>query len=111
VVNSGLARGTVKPPSEAEVQEHLDGEGKRMFTRARDAQAGSIFDREYFDTQIDGHRRLLSIQRDYLMAGRNLDLINVAKLATGVIEEHLRLLADIASEMGNATTTGIAPSP
>jgi hypothetical protein len=74
----------------------------------RTAQPGGTFDREYFDAQTQGHERLLRIQDDYLRSGRNLDSINVAKLARGMIKEHLQLLADIKTEIASGTT-GAAP--
>jgi hypothetical protein len=54
---------------------------------------------------------LLRIQETYLNSGRNnRDFINAAKLARGMIKEHLQLLADIESEIDfGGTTTGAAP--
>jgi hypothetical protein len=45
--------------------------------------------------QVEGHRKLLDIQEVYLKAHDNLDQTNVAKLAHGMIKEHLTLLADM----------------
>ena len=104
----GLVNGTVTHPSEAELEEHLDPAGREMLQKMRSAQAGAMFDRAYLDAQTDGHQQLLRIQDDYLRSGGNPDNINVAKLARGMIKEHLQVLADIKMEMG-PNTTGAEP--
>jgi len=109
--NPGLMEGTIKPPSEAEVEQHLDQRGREKLEKMRAAPAGTEFDREYLAAQATGHLELLRIQETYLNSGRNNhDFINVAKLARSMIKEHLQLLADIESEieLGGATT-GAAP--
>jgi putative membrane protein len=68
-----------------------------------------MFDRDYLMAQTEGHEKLLTIQENYLKSGQNLDSVNVAKLASLQIKEHLQLLADIDSETGGAGTTGAAP--
>jgi putative membrane protein len=100
----GLVNGTVTHPSEAELEEHLDSAGRETLQKMRSAQAGAMFDRAYLDAQTDGHQQLLRIQEDYLRSGGNPDNINVAKLARGMIKEHLQVLADIKMEMGPSTT-------
>jgi len=100
----GLVNGTVTHPSEAELEEHLDSAGRETLQKMRSAQAGAMFDRAYLDAQTAGHRQLLRIQDDYLRSGGNPDNINVAKLARGMIKEHLQMLADIKMEMGSSTT-------
>lgn len=50
---------------------------------------GDRFDRMYIVGQIDGHRRLLSIQERYLQEGRNPHHRHIAMLASGRIREHL----------------------
>jgi putative membrane protein len=77
----------------------------------RAAPSGTEFDREYLAAQATGHLELLRIQETYLNSGRNnRDFINVAKLARGMIKEHLQLLADIGSEIDfGGATTGAAP--
>jgi putative membrane protein len=107
--NPGQVSGTVKPPSEAELQASLDQNAKQTVEKMRSAPAGAVFDREYLEAQIQGHEQLLRIQEDYLKSGRGLGSVNVAKLARGMIKEHLQLLADIRGEMGSGNTTGAAP--
>jgi putative membrane protein len=109
--NPGLTNGAVKPPSEAEVEEHLDGRGREELEKMLAKPAGTEFDREYLAAQATGHLELLRIQENYLNSGRsNRDFINVAKLASRMIKEHLQLLADIESEIEfGGETTGAAP--
>ena len=106
-----LIDGTVKPPSDAEVEQYLDRRGREKLEKMRAAPAGTEFDREYLAAQATGHLELLRIQETYLNSWRNnRDFINVAKLARGMIKEHLQLLADIESEIDfGGTTTGAAP--
>ena len=106
-----LIDGTVKPPSDAEVEQYLDRRGRERLEKMRAAPAGMEFDREYLAAQATGHLELLRIQETYLNSGRNnRDFINVAKLARGMIKEHLQLLADIESEIEfGGATTGAAP--
>jgi putative membrane protein len=109
--NPGQVNGTIKPPSEAEVEQHLDQRGREELEKLRAAPAGTEFDRDYLAAQANGHLELLRIQETYLNSGRNkLDFINVAKLARSMIKEHMQLLADIESgiEFG-AATSGAAP--
>jgi putative membrane protein len=107
---SGLIDGTVKPPSDTELEQHLDRRGREGLEKMRAAPAGTEFDREYLAAQATGHLELLRIQETYLNSGRNRDFINVAKLARGMVKEHLQLLADIESEIDfSGGTTGAAP--
>lgn len=87
--------GTVKAPTEAELMEHLDAEGKATVEKMRAEKPGAEFDRAYVKAEVDGHQKLLAIQDTYLAAPDNLDETNVAKLARGMIKEHLTLLGDI----------------
>lgn len=109
--NPGLADGTMKPPSEAEAEQHLDQRGREELEKMRAAPAGTQFDRQYLEAQTNGHLELLRIQETYLSSGRNNpNFINVAKLARGMIREHLQLLADLESEIASGeATTGAAP--
>lgn len=111
VQNPGPANGTIKPPSETELEQHLDQRGRDELQKLRTAQAGTEFDRGYLEAQMNGHQELLHIQENYLTSQpNNRDLINVAKLARGMIREHLQLLADIDSALESpGGTTGAAP--
>ena len=85
----GIVSGTLKPPSDSEVEANLDDKGKAMFEKLQQAKAGAAFDREYIIGQMDGHKQLVQIQEDYLKAGKNPEAVAVAKLARGMIKEHL----------------------
>jgi predicted outer membrane protein len=98
--HEGPVSGTIKAPSDAELQKVMDPSAQQKVEKMKSTQEGATFDREYLDAQVDGHEKLLQIQEDYLKSGRNADGINVAKLARGQIKEHLQLLADIKNEMG-----------
>jgi predicted outer membrane protein len=58
-------------------------------------QAGRNFDRDYVEAEIQGHNKLLQIQNTYLASGKNDTQIDIAKLAKGMIVEHLALLNDL----------------
>lgn len=89
--------GSVTAPSEAEAMQLLDEQGKAAVEKLRKSQAGSQFDHDYRHYQVEGHRKLLDIQEVYLKAPDSLDQTNVAKLARGMIREHIALLADLAN--------------
>jgi putative membrane protein len=87
--------GSIPSPSDAELMQNLDDAGKASVEKLRALKAGSDFDRDYIRYEIEGHRKLLDIQEVYLKSPDNLDQTNVAKLARGMIKEHLVLLAEI----------------
>jgi putative membrane protein len=87
--------GSIKAPTDAEVMQNLDAEGKAAVEKLRNLRAGAEFDREYIRYEVEGHRKLLDTQEAYLKSPDNLDETNVAKLARGMIKEHLTLLADM----------------
>jgi putative membrane protein len=51
---------------------------------------GREFDRMYLTGQLDGHRRLLTVQETYLSQGRDQNHRHIAMLARGRILEHIR---------------------
>jgi putative membrane protein len=87
--------GAIKAPTDAELMQALDPAGKAVVERLRGMRPGSALDRDYIREEVDGHRKLLDIQETYLKAPDDLDETNVAKLARGMIKEHLALLGDI----------------
>ncbi len=93
------AEGALKKPSEAEVEAMIDPAGKEALTKLR-GLSGAEFDKMYVTAQLDGHRKLLAIQEDYLKVGKNREHLSVAKLARGQVKEHIALLEDIQSKMG-----------
>lgn len=82
------AEGALKVPSDAEVEAMLDPAGKEMVTKLKGLK-GAEFDKEYLAGQLDGHKKLLMIQEDYLKVGQNREHLNTAKLARGMIKEHI----------------------
>jgi putative membrane protein len=72
-----------------------DAKHKEMVQKLQSAKAGDAFDLAYIDGQIDGHEQLLKIQEDYIESGKNREHLGVAKLARGMIKEHLVLLKEI----------------
>ncbi|MBB3950886.1 DUF4142 domain-containing protein [Aureimonas jatrophae] len=93
------AEGALKKPSEAEVEAMIDPAGKESLEKLR-GLSGAEFDKMYVMAQLDGHRKLLTIQEDYLKAGKNREHLSVAKLARGQVREHIALLEDLQSKMG-----------
>ena len=87
--------GETPSPSDADLTQNLDDAGKASVEKLRALKAGSEFDRDYIRYEVEGHRKLLDIQEVYLKAPDNLDQANVAKLARGMIKEHLALLTEI----------------
>ena len=66
-----------------------------MIGKMKAMQAGPAFDKAYVVAQIDGHQMLLKIQEDYIKVGKNVAHVAVAKLARGMVKEHLVLLEDL----------------
>lgn len=95
----GKAEGALKPPSDSEVEAMLDAEGKAALDKLR-AASGAAFDKAYVTAQLDGHKKLLSIQEDYLKVGQNREHLSVTKLARGQITEHIDHLDMLKSKVG-----------
>ena len=95
IQNGEAPNGAISSPSDAEATQNLDPAGRATVEKLRQMNASVAFDREYIRAQIDGHNRLLQIQQAYLRAPDDLDQTNVAKLAQGMIKEHLALLGDM----------------
>jgi putative membrane protein len=98
----GQVKGTVRTLSDADLEAQLVPLGSQVLNKMRGMEAGADFSREFFLVQSEAHQQLLRVQEDYLKLGRVPASINVAKLADGLIREHLQLLSDIKFEMGAA---------
>lgn len=96
---SEKAEGALHPPSEAEVEAMLDAEGKKKLADLK-GMSGAGFDKAYVTAQLDGHKKLLDIQEDYLKVGQNREHLSVAKLARGQVKEHIDHLTMMQSKMG-----------
>lgn len=92
--------GEVKAPTDAELTGNIDQKGKELLEKLRAMKAGPDFDRDYVKAQVQGHRELLDIQETYLKSPDDRDETNVAKLAKGMIKEHLTLLTDMEKKLG-----------
>ncbi|KAB0682811.1 DUF4142 domain-containing protein [Aureimonas leprariae] len=97
--SESAAKGSMTKPSEAEVMDMLDAEGKQMVEKLQ-GLSGTEFSKMYVMAQTEGHQKLLAIQEEYLKVGENREHLNVTKLARGQIKEHLKLLADIKTDLG-----------
>ena len=95
IQTNAAPKGTIQAPTDAELMQNLDEAGKASVEKLRAQPAGAQFDRDYIRYEVEGHRKLLDIQEVYLRSPDNLDETNIAKLARGVIKEHLTLLADM----------------
>jgi putative membrane protein len=74
----------------------LDPSAMDMVQTLESQQAGSEFDRNYLQAQLQGHRNLLQVQEQYLQSNpHNREHMNVAKMARGHIQEHIALLESI----------------
>jgi putative membrane protein len=92
---NGAPTGSIQAPTDAELKQNLDDTGKASVEKLRASRAGSEFDHAYIQYEVEGHRKLLDIQEVYLKVHDNLDQTNVAKLARGMIKEHLTLLTGV----------------
>jgi predicted outer membrane protein len=78
----------------------MDAQSREMIQKLQNTQPGEAFDRQYLQGQVEGHRGLLQVQTQYLQSNpRNREHVNVAKMARGMITEHIALLEDIQSKM------------
>lgn len=93
------AEGALKPPSESDVEAMLDAESKASLDKLKSA-SGKDFERAYVTAQLDGHKKLLTIQEDYLRVGQNREHLSVTKLARGQIKEHIDHLDVLKSKVG-----------
>ena len=95
IQTNGASTGSIPAPTDAELMQNLDKASKAAVEKLRALGAGSEFDHDYIQYEVEGHRKLLDIQEVYLKVHDNLDETNVAKLARGMIKEHLTLLTGV----------------
>ncbi len=96
---SGKAEGALNPPSDRETEANLDAESKASLQKLQ-GLSGADFDKAYVSTQLDGHRKLLDIQENYLKNGKNRAQLSITKLARGQIREHIDHLEMLRSKLG-----------
>jgi putative membrane protein len=75
----------------------LDARGREMMQKLQQAK-GDDFDRVYLQGQIQAHQELLQAQQDYLARGKNRESVNLAKLASNQIREHIALLKELQED-------------
>jgi putative membrane protein len=91
---TGAASGTSAPAMQ------MDAQSREMIQRLQNTQAGEAFDRQYLQGQMEGHSGLLQVQTQYLQSNpQNREHVNVAKMARGMITEHIALLEEIQTKM------------
>ncbi len=94
----GKAQGALQRPSDSEV-EAIDEESKSALEKLK-VTSGAAFDKAFVTAQLDGHKKLLAIQEDYLKVGQNREHLSVTKLARGQIKEHIDHLDMVKSKVG-----------
>jgi putative membrane protein len=92
------ASGQIKVPSDDEVLAKLGPDDKAALDKLK-GLSGKAFDAAYIKAEVDGHNKLLGIQQTYLSVGKNPENLAVAKLASGVIKEHLKHLASLPAAL------------
>ena len=91
---TGAASGTSAPAMQ------MDAQSREMIQRLQNTQPGEAFDRQYLQGQMEGHSGLLQVQTQYLQSNpQNREHVNVAKMARGMITEHIALLEEIQTKM------------
>jgi putative membrane protein len=78
----------------------MDASARDMMQKMQNQQAGAEFDKMYLEAQLQGHRDLLQVQERYLQSNpQSREHMNVAKMARGLIREHIALLEDMQKTM------------
>lgn len=93
------AQGALAPPTDNEAMAMVDEAGQAEL-EAMKAMSGAEFEKAYVAANLAGHQKLLVIQEDYLTVGTNREHLSVAKLARGMITEHIAHLEELQSMMG-----------
>ena len=93
------AQGALMKPTDADVEAMIDPAGKEALAKLK-GMSGADFDKAYVTAQLDGHKKLLMIQEDYLKVGKVREHLDVAKLARGMVKEHIVHLEDLQSKAG-----------
>lgn len=95
------AQGALMPPTdeEAMAMAMVDAAGEAKLEEMK-ALSGADFDKAYVTANLEGHQKLLAIQEEYLTVGTNREHLSVAKLARGMIQEHIAHLEELQSILG-----------
>lgn len=92
------AKGALMPPTDEEAMAMVDEAGKAKLEEMK-ALSGADFDKAYVAANLEGHQKLLAIQEEYLTVGTNREHLSIAKLARGMITEHIDHLEELQSMM------------
>ncbi len=93
------AQGALQPPTDEEVMTMAGPDAAAMMSEM-EALSGAEFDMAYVTANLEGHQQLLAIQEEYLTVGTNREHLSVAKLARGMITEHIAHLEELQAMMG-----------
>jgi putative membrane protein len=93
------AQGALMPPTDAEAMT-MAGPDARAMLDDMTALEGAEFDKAYVAANLEGHQKLLAIQEEYLTVGTNREHLSVAKLARGMVKEHIAHLEELQAMMG-----------
>jgi putative membrane protein len=77
----------------------LSDKQSAMITEAKEAKAGTDFDRSFLAGQLEGHKELLKIQDTYIDKGKDEGAVSLSKLARAQIKEHIDLIETIQKDM------------
>lgn len=70
-----------------------------IIAKAKEATSGPSFDDDFLANQLDGHRELLQIQETYIGKGKDDAAVNLSKLASAQIKEHIDLIETIRKDL------------
>jgi len=88
------AQGALMPPTDEEAMA-MAGPDAQAKLDELSAMTGADFDMAYVMANLEGHQQLLAIQEEYLTVGTNREHLSVAKLARGMITEHIAHLEEL----------------
>jgi putative membrane protein len=91
--------GEVMAPADEDLMAMIDEAGQAKLTELQ-GLSGAEFDAAYVQANLEGHQQLLAIQEEYLASGTMREHVNVAKLARGMITEHIAHLEALQGAMG-----------
>jgi putative membrane protein len=82
----------IEPPKLTDKQSNI-------IEKIKAAKAGASFDEEFLAGQLDGHKELLKVQSTYIDKGKDEAAINLSKLASAQIKEHIDLIETIQKQL------------
>ncbi len=96
---SGSAPTVASPALTSTAAMPMDAQAQQMMQRMQQA-SGAEFDKMYLEGQLQGHRDLLQVQERYISSNpQNREHLNLAKMASSHIREHLAVLESVQQKM------------